>query len=130
MCSDDFLSSQDYQTIPVRVYPFKIDRRKLSDALQQANPSLVVSHVDAAAHGVPLLEVPPAKERDASSAVQVMRAAYASLVGAGAITTGDSGTSRYNKVRNSEEVKGYVAKCGSERGLSLDTFEREVLRSD
>ena len=72
----------------------------------------------------------PTPETRASSAVQTMRKAYKRLVDGREITTATSGKERFNKVRDSEEVKKHIEQAGSERGLSQDTFEREVLRPE
>ena len=59
-----------------------------------------------------------------------MRSAYARLVSEGQITTSDSNKARHTKVRDAAEVKAYIAENGKERGLSDDTFNREVIKAN
>jgi hypothetical protein len=117
----------------VQHFPFLIDRRELEAVLRRAGaapgPTAVVAlEPEAPAPQPP--EIQSAPVRHPSPAVQAMRDAYARLVTKGAITTKHIGTARFQKVRGSQEVKAHVARIGNERGLSQDTFAREVLKPD
>jgi hypothetical protein len=109
----------------------RVDVERYRDYLT-ANRSASFANPMAATEQDPAGRSPdPAPSHDsASAAVQAMRSAYARLVSEGQITTSDSNKARHTKVRDAAEVKAYIAENGKERGLSDDTFNREVIKAN
>lgn len=111
----------------------RADVERLWDYLIETRNPLGAAAAAASEHQTPSpqpTETHTAPERRTSTAVQAMRDAYKLLVDGREITTATTGKERFNKVRDAEEVKKHIKQAGSERGLSQDTFEREVLRAE